>query len=63
VRFLDVAEVQSIDAASLVGDDRRFRVAEKSPRGAAEEWVVLYVGCASAGTQTAKLVLDQELAN
>lgn len=31
LRFLDVAEVQSVDAAALVGDDGRFGVAQKSP--------------------------------
>jgi hypothetical protein len=31
VRLLDVAEVQSVDTAALVGDDWRLRVAEQSP--------------------------------
>lgn len=31
LRFLDVAEVQSVDAAALVGDDGRFGVAEEGP--------------------------------
>lgn len=43
VRLFDVAEVESIDAAALIGNNRRLGVAKESPRGAAEEWVVLHV--------------------
>jgi hypothetical protein len=38
-------------------------VAEQRPRGAAEEGVVLHVGCTGAGTQAAEFVLDEELAD
>jgi len=63
VRLLDVAEVEGINTAALVGDYRRFGMAEQSPRGAAEEWVVLHIGCTSARSQAAELVLDEKLAD
>lgn len=37
MRFLDVAEVDGVDAAALVGDDGRFLVTEESPGGGAEK--------------------------
>ena len=50
VRLFHVTEVQSVDTAALIGDDWRLRVAEQSPRGAAEERVALDVRCTGAGT-------------
>lgn len=38
-------------------------MAEQRPRGAAEEWVVLHVGCTSAGPQAAEFILDEKLAD
>lgn len=35
--FLNVAEVDGVDAATLVGNDGWFLVTEESPRGGAEE--------------------------
>jgi hypothetical protein len=63
VRLLHITEVQSIDTAALVGDDRWLRVAEQSPRGAAEEGMILHVGCTGAGTQAAEFILDEKLAD
>jgi hypothetical protein len=63
MRLLHVTEVKSIDTAALVGNDGRLGVTEQSPRGAAEERVVLHVRCASARTKAAELVFDEKLAD
>ena len=38
-RLLDVTEIDRVDAPALVGDDGGLLVAEKGPRGVAEEGV------------------------
>lgn len=61
VRFFDVAEIESVNAATLVGNDRRLRVAKKSPGGAAKEWVILHVRGSGARAETAQFIFDKKL--
>jgi hypothetical protein len=56
--FLDVAEVDRVDATALVGDDGGLGVPEESPGGVAEEGVGFYVGGAGAGAEAAEFVFD-----
>lgn len=61
--FLDVAEVDCVDAAALVGDDGRFAVAEQGPGGTTEEGMCFYVRGAGAGAEAAEFVFDEEFAD
>ena len=63
LRFLDVAEVNGVNAAALIGHDGRFHVAEEGPGGGAEEGVRFYVGGAGAGAEAAEFVFDEEFAD
>ncbi len=56
--FLDVAEVDSVDATALVWYNWRFHVSNKCPLSCPEERMALDVGRTSASSQTAVLVLD-----
>lgn len=58
--LLDVAEVEGVNAAALIGDDGGFGVAQQGPGGGAEEGVGFDVRGAGAGAETAELVFDEE---
>lgn len=61
--LFDVAEVDRVRGAALVRDHRRLHVSQQSPLRGAEESMVLDVGRAGAGAQTATFVFDEELAD
>lgn len=56
-----VTEVDSINAATGMGDDWRLHVSDKSPLRRAEEWMHLDIRGAGSGTQSSVFVLDQQL--
>lgn len=62
MRFLDVTEIDGVDAAALVRDDGRLRMPQKSPRSASEERVGFDVRCTRTGAEPAELVFDEQLA-
>lgn len=61
--LLDVAEIDRVDGAPLVGDHGRFHVAQERPLRVAEERVGFDVRGAGAGADAAEFVFDEEFAD
>lgn len=61
--LLDVAEIDRVDGAPLVGDHGRFHVAQERPLGVAEERVGFDVRGAGAGADAAEFVFDEQFAD
>lgn len=61
--LFDIAEVECVRRAALVGNHRWLHVANKSPLRLPEEGMRLNVGGASSRSKTLRLILDQELAD
>lgn len=61
--LLNITEVERVNGTAGVGHNWRLHVADKSPLCGAEEGMSLDIGGTSAGTKSAVLVLDQQLAN
>lgn len=57
--LLDVAEVDSINPATLVGDNRWFHVSNQSPLCSSEEGMHLDIRSTCASAEPSVLVLDQ----
>ena len=61
--LLDVAEIDRVDGAALVGHHGRFHVAQERPLGVAEERVGFDVRGAGAGADAAEFVFDEQFAD
>ena len=61
--IFDVSEIDRVDGPALVWDHGWFHVSEESPGDGFEEGVVLDVGGAGAGAETAHFVFDEEFAD
>lgn len=59
--FLDVAEVDGVDTATLVWDHWRLHMANECPLRLAEKWMCLDIRSSSSSSKTLGLVLDQQL--